>query len=255
MMNKTVENDLEKFGLNEKEVQTYLEVLKRQRATPLELSRFTSLNRTTIYRLLDNLKGLGLVEEIIDEHKVLVKAASLDTFNKLLSQKEQKFLELKNSLPDLQKELKTLIATSQSPTEVVYFRGVEGLKQFLWNTTRARKEIVGYGFGDWNKAVGREFSEKLRQEYVDNKIFSREIQNLPDTDKSYTSNKIYLDRFFRCRSISSHKLEINHDSYIYDDILAFYHYINEEYFAIEIHNLEIAKTQKQIFNILWKIAR
>ncbi|MBI3980578.1 hypothetical protein HY345_01110 [Candidatus Microgenomates bacterium] len=251
MMNRM----LERFGLNEKEATIYLEVLKRERATPLELSRFTSLNRTTIYRLLDRLKELGLVEEIIDQHKVLVKSASLDTLDKLLIEKEQNVLSLKNLLPDLKKELNSLISSATSPTEVVYFRGQEGLRQFLWNTTKAKGEVVGYGFGDWNEGVGRDFAEKLRQEHVEHLIHHREIQNVPDTDKSYTSNKTYLDKFYRGRQIPPKKLEINHDTYIYNDVFAFYNYVGGEYFAIEIHNTEIAKTQKQIFDILWEIAK
>lgn len=255
MMNKTLEQDLSKFGLNEKEVVVYLEVLKRESASPLELSRFTSLNRTTIYRLLDKLKELGLVEEVIDQHKVLVKSSSLDTFNKLLTEKEQNILSLKNSLPELKKELNTLISSAHSPTQVVYFKGREGLRQFLWNTNKAKGELVGYGFGEWNLGIGRELAEKIRQEHTERQIYHREIQNTPDTNKSYTDNKIYLEKYYRGRQIPHKKLEINHDIYIYNDVFGFYNYVGGEYFAIEIHNAEIAKTQKQIFNILWEIAR
>lgn len=254
MMNKKLEQDLLRFDLNEKEIVVYLEVLKRERVTPLELSRFTSLNRTTIYRLLDHLKEFGLVEEVIDQHKVLVKSANIDTFNKLLSQKEQQVLSLKDLLPDLKKQLTALIVTAHSPTEVVYFKGQEGLRQFLWNTARAKDEVVGYGFGDWNDGVGRGFAEKLRQEHVESEIYHREIQNIADEDKSYTDNRIYLDKYYRWKQISPKKLEIHHDTYIYNEVFGFYSFVNEEYFAIEIHNTEIAKTQKQIFNILWSIA-
>lgn len=91
---------------------------------------------------------------------------------------------------------------------------------------------------------------------MERKISSREIQNsIPINYKQYTENSIYRSKFYRGRFISPSIIEIKHDNLIYNDIFAFYGFYQGEMFGVEIHNPEIAKTQKQIFEVLWKMAK
>lgn len=258
MMNNTqILKHLQAFGLEERQSKIYLLLLEKGELTPLELARETDINRTTIYRLLEDLKKLSLVEEIIDQYKVKLKAASPESFQLLIVKKESDINSLKNVLPSLVSSLESLVNKQQSPTKVLYFRGENGLRQLLWNTLKAsgRTEVIGYGYADWAEAVGYEFAENLRSEYVQKSIYSREIQNPefnPQKDiLGWTENEEYVEKYFKLRCIPESKLEINHDSYIYNDVFAFSYFFNDETFGVEIHNEEIAKTQRQIFNILW----
>ena len=67
MMNKEdLKDKLKLFGIEEKPILIYLTLLNKGLLTPLELSRETQLNRTSVYRYLEELKNLGLVEEVLD---------------------------------------------------------------------------------------------------------------------------------------------------------------------------------------------
>ncbi|MBN2101037.1 ArsR family transcriptional regulator [Candidatus Dojkabacteria bacterium] len=254
MMNTTITSQLKKFGLEEKEAQIYLSLLKEGSQTPLEISRNTDINRTTIYRQLETLQTSGLVEEVLDDKSTRYTASDPDKLNFLIEQRENSIRSLKRSLPDLTAQLSALKQESISHSKVVFFRGIKGLKQLLWNTTKAKgKQIVNYGYLSWNEVVGNEFAEKLREEHVVQKIHGREVTNHKEDGTQWTDNITRVRQYYKEKFIPKSVLEINHDQYIYDDILAYAHIYKEEYFGIEIHNPEIAKTQKQIFEIIWEI--
>ncbi|OGD62759.1 hypothetical protein A2160_04815 [Candidatus Beckwithbacteria bacterium RBG_13_42_9] len=253
--NQKLTDQLRLFDIDDKGSQIYLLLLQKGVLTPLELSRLSGLNRTSIYRYLEELKNLGLVEEVLDQSTTKARACEPEKLKLLLTQKEAALDKIKQALPDLIDQLSGIEDNTGSATKVVYFRGQSGLKQILWNTLKAKTGVVGYGYLTWNEGVGQEFAEKLRHEYVKRGIFSREISNDADSQKSYTKEKVYLEKYYQARQLPKAILEINHDTYIYNDVFAFYHIYQEELFGVEIHNSEIAKTQKQIFEILWKIAK
>ena len=257
MMNiNIVGEDLKMLGLDEKEVKIYLALIRAGLSTPLELSRATDLNRTTIYRVLESLKKYNLAEEIVDQFSTKVKAADPEKLKSIIARKQGELDRLNSTIPGLIAQLNEAKNQSFSPTRVIYYRGKSGLQQLLWNTlgTAGKTRVVGYGYLNWNDGVGKHFAEKLREEYVMRKIYSKEIQNPVDKEPIYTEVVGY-NQFYQNRYLPKSKLAINHDTYIYDDVFAFYHIFKDEYFGVEVHNPEITKTQRQIFYLLWQLAK
>lgn len=250
----TIEELLGSFGLLSHEQEVYLALLKQTQATPLSLTRATGINRTTLYRVLEELSEKGLVEEIMDYKSKSYRAVPPEQLNLLITKKEAEVENLRERLPKLIATLNKVSPPSSSPTRVLYFKGISGLRQLLYNTLKATGEVVGYGYGSWNDGVGKRFAEKLRQEYMDRNITSRELLNTPPST-SITSIPGYFNRIYTSRTIKSLLLHITHDTYIHNDVFAFYHNIDGHLFGVEIHNEAIAATQKSIFEILWKIAK
>lgn len=244
------------LGLTDNQAEIYLALLKQGLASLLDLSRRSSINRTTIYRVFEDLKKLNLVEKIVDARGIKVKAIAPEKLSLLLTAKEAELTNLKSNLSDLISDLSAIKDQPAPSTQIVYFRGQSGLEQLLWNILKAKGESVGYGYADWNQSVGREFAEKLRAERVKRKILDREIQNTNQAGpiSSWTQVKNY-EQVYQCRFLPRKIIDIKHDTYIYNDVFAFYYFIKNELFGLEIHNPEIAKTQKQIFEVLWKLAK
>ena len=257
MVNKIeLKQKLNLLGLTDNQAEIYLLLLKQGLTSLLELSRRTSINRTTIYRVIEDLKTLNLAEEVIDSRGTKVKAVPPENLNLLVTQKETELNDLKSNIQDLISNLSAIKDQPSPFPQVVYFRGVNGLKQLLWNVLKTKGESVGYGFADWNQSVGREFAEKLRQERVKRKIYDREIQNTDQAGpmSDWTSVKNY-GQVYQARFLPRKVIDIKHDTYVYNDVFTFYNFIKGELFGIEIHNAEIAKTQKQIFEVLWQMAK
>src|SRR3990167_9821405 len=100
-MNKQIIiTQLEQFGLDEVEVQIYLNLLAGGAKTPLDLSRETNINRSKIYRYLDRLKQKRLIEETDKGRGLRLKAASPDSLQLLILEKEQQLKSQKELLPD-----------------------------------------------------------------------------------------------------------------------------------------------------------
>ena len=257
MNNLDIINQLKNLGLSDKEAQVYLVLLQKGLLTPLELSRLTKINRTTIYRILEKLKEIGVAEEVLDQKSTKFQAGAPEKLEILLTKKEAELSKLREIIPNLITNLSVTPDTTPSPTKVIYYRGKSGLQQLLWNTLKAagKTEVVGYGYSDWNESIGKAFAEKIRREYVNREIYSKEILNTVDKEKKYTDISPYVRQFYEGRYLPKSKIEINHDTYIYNNIFAFHHFFKGDLFGIEIHNPEIAKTQRQIFYLLWKIAK
>lgn len=255
MNNIEISRNLSLFGLNNKEVQTYSILLGKGPQTPLELSRATNINRTTTYRVLEKLKELGLVEEVLGQKSTSFQARGPERLKMIIAQKEAEISKLNEGLPDLITQLSAVQIKRFASTKAIYFRGQRGLQQLLWNTLKSPKKstVVGYGCLDWNTYLGEKFAEKLRQKYVEKQIYSKEISNR--AYKDFTENKNYLEKIYQNRTLLKSKLEINHNTYIYNDVFCFYGKYGEEFYGIEIQNSEIAKTQRQIFYLLWRRAK
>ena len=258
MINRKLVTVVKTLGLTNKHAVVYVALLKKDKTTPLTLARDTGLNRSSIYRYLEDLRQIGLVEEIIEANTTSYQATEINNLELVVKKQETKLEVLRESVPILIKELSNYGAKKTAETQIKYFQGREGLKQFLWNVVHARRgsEFLGYGYLSWNESVGRKYAENLRQVVVERNLSDRELTNdIGETmkGKKWTEIPDYYSRYQE-RFISKKTLEIKHDCYLYDDVVGYYYFINNELFGLEIHNAEIAKTQKQIFEILWKLA-
>ncbi len=255
--NEHVVATLKKVGLNEKEISVYLSLFNLGKSTPHMISQDTGINRTTVYRQLEGLEKLGLVVRILDQNKTWFEVTDASSVERLAKQRLIEAESLQSELGQIVEFLQQSDKLIASSTTVKYFRGKEGLRQLLWNTLKAgvRNEVVGLGYRTWNEDVGEKFAENLRKEYIARKVYSREILNRLPPIKEFTKHKLYGEKHYKAALIDETVLKIRYDTYIYNDVFAFYYVRNNELFGVEIHNKEITGSQKQIFEILWNMAK
>lgn len=252
MMNKRVKLVMDSLGLTSKHGLVWIALARVETGTPLALARTTKLNRTSIYRYLEDLRSVGLVDVIMaGAKKSLYRAVDAEKMELVIVRQETSLSQLRANIPLLARELKREPRGTES--EVVYYRGVQGLKQLLWNVVASGKEYMGLGYENWNTSVGKRFAEKLRAKNVETGAKSRELLNDDGSEPAYTDLKMSYQQVYRHRVIDKAILEIKHDTYIYGDVFAYYYHYQGEYFGVEIHNMQIARTERQIFEILWKM--
>lgn len=252
MINKVLLQIIKQVGLESKHALIYELLVKRQASTPLELSRETKLNRSSLYRYLEELRGRGLVELVLQDKSSKYRA-SLAGFDQYLAEQESRVEELKKTIPTLLLELKNREGNKNS--EVRYFQGREGLKQMLWNVVASGKPYAGLGYENWNTSVGKTYADKLRVKNMETGAKSREITNDLEDGFEYTELGDKYQRIYEHRVIEPKILEIKHDTYIYGEVFAYYYHYQGEYFGVEIHNQEITRTERQMFEILWGMAK
>lgn len=251
-------NLVKPYGLSEEEGSIYLHLLEHGFATALTLSRQLHLARTKVYRLLDKLIAKQLVEQKLDGRGLQFGATSPQKFHQIVEEKQQQLKALKNSLPKLVTQLQQLIPQNTLESKVLYYEGVEGLKQVSYNITHAKDVVRVFEMEHLSDFVPVEFAERVRRELVEKQIHVRDLTN-KSSFPGYTDVTDLIEKLAESRYISPEKLKINFEVLIYNDIYATYTYgpnaSDDEIFCVEIHNAQLAAMQKQIFDFIWEQAQ
>ena len=254
-MNKQlVSGQLSQYGLDDIEVQIYLNLLQGGAKTPLDLSRETNINRSKIYRYLDRLKVKHLVEESDKGRGLRLKAASPDSLKLLLLEREQQLGNQKELLPELLKELTSLPGGTPTGFEVKHYHGTEGLKQMLWNHLRAKKEILVFGYENRNDIAGKAFAETIRYEQVERGITKIEIENATDQGDYWYTKVPNWGKFYRSRYIPPKILDIRQYQVVFNDTLSILSWADGNKIGVEITHKSFADMYRQIFWKFWDIA-
>lgn len=244
------------FGLNPKEVEVYLTLNAYEWVTALQLSRKCSVKRTTLYRTLEHLLAMGIVEEKVGDKTTLYSAATSDQFENLIREKEQKLVEMRAMLPGIKEQVGATKETRPLEVSVRFYQGLRGLQYLNLKHTRSRdKEVLIIDSNQWDKALSREFAEELRARNVKNGVIVREITNAVSDDTSWTDNAEYLRKYYSYRVLSKEILSITQDVYVFDDVIQFSGYHKQDLVGIEIESKEYAQMLKHIFEILWKMGK
>ena len=243
------------FGLSQEEAQIYLYLLEKRIATALSISRHLHVGRTKVYRLLDKLIEKQLVVQRVDSAGFKFVANDPSQLDILLSRREGEVAVLRKSLPQILARLESKLGIAQPGSQIIYYRGKNGLSQVNWNLLRAKKEFASFEVATANAYLPKREAEKLRRQLVEKKIMTRTITNRKIIE-SFTEVSEMVYQWWQIGYIPTSILKIQADIFIYNDVYTACHYLEDgDIFCFEMHNQQLAEMQKQLFENLWKQAR
>ena len=249
-----IQEFVQRLGFSAEAAQVYQALAIKGPLGLSELSRAAGVERTALYRMMDGLTAQGLVEELLEHKSRRYAAAEPEKINRLVAESRQRAEALTAGFGAFAEAVGTL--SGKRTTQVKYYRGAEGIKQILWNETRARDEVVGYTYRNLEEVVGVPFFRKYGTEVDKGGIKIRDLRGdafLASTDLAgYV--KVHIDNDV-WRYLPDKVLHLNHNLDIYNDTLAIYYWEENDVFGVEIQNQKIADTQRSIFEILWKVAK
>ncbi|MBI3888163.1 hypothetical protein HY310_03810 [Candidatus Microgenomates bacterium] len=244
---------LKGLGLREEEITIFSALSYSGPLSTLELSRKIDIPRTSIYRILEEMKKQGFVEEVLDQYHTKSQAVSFDKIRELLKDKERQIKEISEKIPIVESFLSGRQSFDQPGTKVLFYRGVEGIKQMIWNSLKAKEQLRGFTFQNWNSLVSDKFICDWSYEFEAKNIPARDLVSDEYLKNRLATHHLGTWKNWTRRYFPNKKLTIDHQADIYNDTVAFYHWEAEEIFGVEIHNEKVAKLQKQIFDILWEM--
>lgn len=254
---KIITEFLEKLGFGDESADLFVALTKHGPLTLLEASRRANLERTKLYRLVDELKNKGLIEEIPAYKRRTIKAASLSTLEMMVREKEINSQSLSGNLPAFSQALGTL--SQNIPTSnVTYYRGVEGLKQMTWRILRCRGLWRTYSYSFWEEIFDTKFVLEMDNRMNEMKLkchnlYSEQFVNYRQKWLSeHTQKPVGKWLYLRSRLISEKLLKINQNIEIYNDTVAYSYWDNNQIFGVEIEDARVAQFHKQIHEMLWK---
>jgi len=245
---------LRDLGFEELAARLYVTLLQYGAMTILQASKQSHIERTKIYRLIDSLEAIGLLEKIIDYKRVLIKAKDLHSVRFLVDKKKSLATHLDTSFGTFSQAVQTIAHNSPS-SEVLFYKGTEGIKQMLWNELSADNESLCYIYKFFDPIVGDLFFEHWAQEFGRRKLISREIRT-EVFDQSYDAEKDPNGICFHMKNVEIRYLPtkifpLNQGITIYNNVLAIYNWWHDEICGIEIYNQQIADYQKFVFESFW----
>lgn len=245
---------LSQYGLTEEEVKVYLEIVTGRGDTALKIAKLTKLARTKVYRILDTLIAKKLIITRVGERGMRFVSTPPDQLNFLVSDREHELAKLKQSLPLLQSQLTQLSSQTNDTPQVLYYHGINGLKQVTYNSLKAKGELLTYELSTMSAFMDQDEAERLRQRFVDNKIKIRTLTNATKVD-AYTSVIELVEKYWEIRHLDPKDKPFQFEILIYNDVYCMYKYTGSDIFCVEIHSGELADMQRQLFEYLWSGAK
>lgn len=131
MQNSQIPTLLQKLGLDEKQVQVYLALLKSGPAPVRKIALDAKINRGTTYEILKDLLQIGVVSYYHeDQHKHFV-CEDPSVLEKVLDAQRQSILSTTEELQNVLPELRSMHAKGDEKPVVRYYEGGRGVKTIL----------------------------------------------------------------------------------------------------------------------------
>lgn len=246
---------LNTFGLTDEEGRVYLDIVRNASATALSLSRTLHISRTKVYRIVDSLIARGLVVTRLGERGMRFDSIPPDQLSLILKDREHELAKLRSLLPQLESELSTLARDSSDRSKVLYYHGLEGLKQVTYNSLKAQGELLTYEISDMNAFLDRREAEEFRRLFLEHGTRIRTLTNAthlpPWTDIPGAADPAV----WQIRHLPPQDNPFQFEILIYNDVYCMYRYSGDNIFCVEIHSRELADMQRQLFEYLWSGAR
>jgi sugar-specific transcriptional regulator TrmB len=231
---------LQNLGLNDKETSIYLALLELGSGTVQEVAKKSGVKRTNIYNFIGPLKEKGIVNEVVEDEKIILIPENPNT---LLKRAEKNYQEIKIALP----ELMGIFNTPGHKPKVRFYEGIDGMKHAYQDILDTGEPV--YGFSDYEKmfqALEQEWLWDFPPQRKAKKIFFYSItKDGPKAKEIKTKDKEHW-RETRLTKDLQLDTEIN----IYGNKVSI-HSFRKPYSAVIIENRAIAMSMKSIWQGWW----
>ncbi len=250
-MAKDLVHILASVGLDEKESQLYVSGLQLGTAPASDYAKATNLNRITVYNVLESLVHKGYFT-VVRKARAKWYAPVAPEYLALEARKNVEALD--RALP----ELRSLQGSQFRKPHVRYYEGWEGLRRVYEDTLTAETELLNFA----NSAAVRSFWPEYDLEYVNERV-KRGIRLRGIAPNDTVGRQVHGEdesKLREIRLVPSADVDFTNEINIYDHKVAICSFTDsgsrndQGVFAVIIESKEVAKTQRQIFEMAWRYA-
>ncbi len=241
---ESLQNSLMEFGLSEKEAKVYLVALGLGATTILKLTRLSGLKRPTVYTIVESLTKKGLFSIEIFGLKKTYRAENPNRLEVIFDQKKQ---ELTRNLPILQ----DLYLKDKSDSFIRYYEGLEAVKlvyEEILETVNSGDDYMVIGNQEeWlslDKKFFIKFIEKRAKLNLNIRLLFQD-SNIAREHQKFEKNYNEKIKVLPPETTLTTNLVITSDRVII-------HQLTNPISAIVIQNKNVARMNKEMFEIMWK---
>ena len=238
-----IELALKEYGLSDKEIQVYIELLPLGSVNLQEIAKRLDLPRTTVYNTLSYLSTKGLVSKIIKKGITYFEATDPKKLVDKLNEKKELVLSV---LPQLE-GLKKIIKETSS---VEIYEGTKGIFSIISDVFKVKQQTYYFGSYSLSLEVLKYLPSHARTMRMENKIPAKIV--IDPYDEAIFKRKDYK-KITEMRFLSSMK-EFPLMIFIYGNKVAIYT-VKGDHIGLVIKNKEVAEAMKFIFDTYWNMAK
>jgi len=177
--------ELQQLNFDEKEANVYLALLELGEANVEQIAKKSKIKRTTVYHVLDSLKGSGYIEMSKVGKKTLYYAQNPKKIGERLEEKKLVFEKIMPGLLSITNDI-------EKKPKIRYYEGKEGIRDIYKDTLRyhdqetlvwATDEILEYFDVDWmwNYYVIKRVENRIWQRTIaPDVVYLKEIAELDE---------------------------------------------------------------------------
>jgi len=235
------ENLLKTLGMNAMQAQVYIAALELGEATMQALARKSSVNRSTIYTFIDELKARGYILEARKNKRRVYSAVHPEL---LVEMQKNRVSELQSAVP----ELLAVYNKSGTKPRVTFYEGAKGIEDVYSDMLREKKEIVAYeDLEDLSGELPKRIFDWFPKERAHRDILIRTISRDVPFAREFSKRNRGLLRETKFITAPKFKTDIN----IYGDKVALIDLQGSSQFAVIIENHNLAETMRTVWQQLW----
>ena len=233
---------LQEIGLSSTESKVYLALLELGSTLAGEITKKSQINRTNVYDALERLIEKGLATYVISSNRKVFEPVEPNKLKTMLEEKQEK---LKEILPLLQSRYNEI----KSNEEAIIFKSKNGIKSIFEDILKERKDLFVYGaesrFAFMFPAYQKYWNKRRAKLGIKVKIiYSKNVKGKKEEEKLKLLTMKFLPKHYSFPStilIYANKVTT----------IAW----TEIPFGFMIKSKEVAKSNINFFEILWKIAK
>ncbi len=246
---------LKKLNFSDKEIDVYLTVLKNGKIIPADLARITGIKRSTVYGIAADLKKIGVIaEDLSGPIKYLLACPPVDLKN-ILTKEKDALVKKERYVTEAVAELKQLSADTRYTVPKIRFITEDELEGFLYKQVEVWNDSMEKTGSKWVGLQDHTFA-KCYEEWIDwYWAMAPEKQKLQlFTNKSEIEKVIEKKKYSRRQMKNLPKKKtFSTTTWVCGDYIINIFTNSRPYYAVEIRNSELAKNQRDLFEIMWEM--
>lgn len=245
-----IKEQLEKLGLDEKEIKAYLAALELGESHILPITQKACLPRTTTFHALERLRDHGLVHIVLRGMRHIYTPVQPRKILTLLRQQKEKMVERIDAFESALPELARLYSVSPFEPKIRFYRGEE-IKEIYEEILKASVDQIYYT-GDIDRLdeiLGKQYLQGWIKRRIEKGIWTYSIRS----KKTESEAEIYkpTKEHLRTARYASGQYKSPSHVYIFGDNVAILT-SSKENFGILITSRDFATTMKSWFLELWR---
>lgn len=236
---------LRNLGLENKEIEAYLALLKLGEATVLEISKRSGVKRPTTYLVLNSLESKGFVSRTVRSKKTYFLPQHP---KKLITEAELRLKELNEIVP----QLESVFQKASGRPRVMIYEGKEELDRANDEIFVVKGEVLFMGTLRLSKSAFPRTFRKFEYTTLSKEFNSREL--IDDSEEGRQYAKEVSKPFREVKFIPKELLPFEVDMCIFGNRTLITS-VKKEYFTVAIESDEISRAFRTIFEVMWKTAK